>query len=165
MKARGTKRLRELHKRRLEAARLFRKGQRQAAVARELKVSRQSVSRWYRQWSRFGGPGLRGSNQAGRPERLDQGKKARVQAALLAGPMAQGWPTDLWTLPRAAKMIEAVTGVRYHPGHVWRIMRQLGWTLQRPALLATERDEQRIERWKLTTWEQVKKKRDDSGRG
>jgi transposase len=79
--------------------------------------------------------------------------------------MAQGWPTDLWTLPRAAKMIEAVTGVRYHPGHVWRIMRQLGWTLQRPALRATERDEQRIERWKRTTWEQVKKKRDDSGRG
>lgn len=75
--------------------------------------------------------------------------------------MAQGWPTDLWTLPRVAKMIESVAGVHYHPGHVWRIMKELGWSLQRPALRAKERDEQRIEGWKRTTWEQVKKKRDD----
>jgi transposase len=163
--ARGTKRLRELRRRRLEAARLFRKGERQSAVARLLKVSRQSVSRWFRAWSRSGNPGLRGSTRAGRPPRLDREQRARIRKALLQGPMAQGWPTDLWTLPRAAKLIESVAGVHYHPGHVWRIMKDLGWSLQRPTLRAKERDEQRIEAWKRRTWESVKKKRDDRAPG
>ena len=165
MMARGTKRLHSLRRRRLDAARLFRKGERQAEVARVLEVSRQSVSRWFRQWSRSGNNGLQGSDRAGRPPRLDRKQRALIRKALLKGPLAHGWPTDLWTLPRAARLIESVAGVHYHPGHVWRIMRELGWTLQRPALRATERDEQRIERWKSTTWEQVKKKRDDSARG
>ena len=163
--ARGTKRLRGLRERRLEAARLLRKGQRQLTVARLLKVSRQSVSRWFWQWSRSGSQGLHGSTRAGRPARLDRNQRAQIRKALLEGPVAQGWPTDLWTLPRAARMIESVAGVHYHPGHVWRIMRELGWSLQRPALRATERDERRVQGWKRTTWEQLKKKRDDRARG
>lgn len=131
--ARGTKRLAKLRKRRYEAARLFAKGQRQADVARLLKVSRQSVSGWYRQWQEGGSKDLRGSRRAGRPPRLDEKQKARIRKGLLAGARAQDWPSDLWTLPRVAKLIDSVTGVRYHPGHVWRIMKELGWSLQRPA--------------------------------
>jgi Winged helix-turn helix len=29
-------------------------------------------------------------------------------------------------------MIEQVTGQRHHPGHVWRLLRALGWSPQRP---------------------------------
>jgi transposase len=47
-----------------------------------------------------------------------------------------------------AEVIEAVTGVSYHRGHVWRVLReQLGWTRQRPARQAIERDDEAIERW------------------
>src|SRR2546421_2259759 len=30
-------------------------------------------------------------------------------------------------------VIESVTGVAYHRGHVWKVLRSLGWTRQRPA--------------------------------
>src|SRR5437588_1111162 len=47
--------------RRKRAARLFAAGRLiLAAIARELRVSRQSVSRWYRDWRRGGGAALRG---------------------------------------------------------------------------------------------------------
>jgi Winged helix-turn helix len=57
------------------------------------------------------------------------------------GPTAHGYATQLWTLARVAEVIERITGVRYHPGHVWRLLRELGWSVQRPARRAAERDE------------------------
>jgi transposase len=57
---------------------------------------------------------------------------------LRRGPVAAGFTTTLWTLPRVAVVIERVTGIRYHPGHVWRILGRLDWTLQRPAKRAKD---------------------------
>ena len=56
-----------------------------------------------------------------------------VEAPLADGAKANGYTTDLWTLTRVAEVIEHVSGVSYHPRHVWRILReQLGWSWQRP---------------------------------
>jgi transposase len=89
---------------------------------------------------------------------LSKAQLAKVQRALAKGAEANGYVTDLWTLPRVAEVIERVTGVSYHPGHVWYILRdQLGWTWQRPARRAVERDDEAIERWVNRRWPQVKK--------
>ena len=71
----------------------------------------------------------------------------------------------VYALPRVALVIERLTGVRYHPGHVWYILRRLGWSLQRPTRQARERDEAAILQWKRARWPQVKKTRDAGGRG
>jgi hypothetical protein len=61
---------------------------------------------------------------------------------LSQGAKANGYPTDLWTLARAAEVIQRVSGVRYHPGHVWYLLHdRLNWSRQRPARRATERNE------------------------
>ena len=64
---------------------------------------------------------------------------------------------------RVAHLIEQESGVSYHPGHVWKILRQLGWSCQRPVGRALERDEQAIRYWKRVRWPQLKKKRAASG--
>jgi transposase-like protein len=48
-----------LERRRMEALRLFRKGIPQAQIARQLKVARQTVSRWVRQYREGGKAALR----------------------------------------------------------------------------------------------------------
>jgi len=154
---RGIKRLQALRSRRQKAIGLFDQGERQAAVAAALKVSRQSVSRWYRDWLNDDTDALQGAARAGRRRRLSQDQVALIQKELLEGAAAHGYPSDLWTLPRVAQVIEAVTAVHYHPGHVWRVLRQMGWSLQRPTLRAKERDEQKIRQWKRRTWAKVKK--------
>jgi transposase len=74
------------------------------------------------------------------------------------GPKANGHAIDLWTLARVTEVIEAVTGVSYYEGHVWRILReQLGWSRQRPARHAIERDDGAIERWAKERWPKVEK--------
>ncbi|MBM3789484.1 MAG: winged helix-turn-helix domain-containing protein [Acidobacteria bacterium] len=50
-------------------------------------------------------------------------------------------------MPRVARLIERLTGVSYHPGHVWRLLGALDWTLQRPAQRARERNEAAIAHW------------------
>ena len=83
---------------------------------------------------------------------------AEVEAALEKGPRANGYPTDLWNLARVTEVIERVTGLSYSKGHVWRILRRrLGWSHQRPARHAVERDDEAIEAWKNQRWPKVKK--------
>ncbi|MGH8276809.1 MAG: winged helix-turn-helix domain-containing protein [Steroidobacteraceae bacterium] len=147
-----------LEQRRTQAARLFGAGERMATVARTLQVSRQSVSRWFAQWNRGGTTALRGAGRAGRAPRLHAHQLRQVERALRTGARANGFNTDLWTLPRVAQVIERVTGVSYHAGHVWRVMRAMGWTLQRPARRARERNEEAIRQWVADRWPAVKKK-------
>jgi transposase len=134
-------------------------------VARKLRVSRQSVSRWFAQWKRGGAKALRKAGRAGRAPRLQAEQLRQVEVVLREGARANGFNTDLWTLPRLAQVIERVTGVRYHAGHVWRVMRAMGWTLQRPARRARERNEEAIRQWVAERWPVVKKKRGASTPG
>jgi hypothetical protein len=84
----------------------------------------------------------------------------QVEAALANSPEANGYGTDLWTLARVADVIERITGVAYHPHHVWRILReQLGWSWQRPARRAVERNDEAIHQWVKHRWPTVKRAR------
>jgi transposase len=148
----------QLERRRKQAARLFATGKLiPAAIAQRLKVSRQSVSRWYAEWKSGGVRALDSAGRAGRKPRLEPGKLRKVEQALRQGARANGFDTDLWTLPRVALLIERVTGVGYHPGHVWRILGAMDWTLQRPAKQARERDPQKVDLWLKERWPTVKK--------
>jgi transposase len=154
---RGEKRLEKLRKRRRKAVELFEQGERHATVAHILRVSRQSVSEWWLAWHNHDTQKLNGASRAGRKPRLQQEQLALVERELLRGATAHCYETDLWSLPRVVKLIEDTTGVSYHPGHVWKILRRMDWTLQRPAMKARERDEQKIAQWKAQTWEEAKK--------
>jgi transposase len=155
-----------LEARRMKAAAMFRQGLRQADVHHRLKVSRTTAQRWYGAWRANGREGLKAAGRAGRKPRLGARQQDRIVRVLLQGAAAQGYGSDLWTLPRVAEVIRRETGIRYHPGHVWRILRQvLGWSLQRPARQARERDERAVRGWVRTTWPQVKKKPAAGGRG
>jgi transposase len=53
-------------------------------------------------------------------------------------------------------VIDRVTGVAHHPGHVWRILKAMRWSRQRPARKAVERNEAEIARWVAQEWPRIK---------
>lgn len=114
--------------------------------------------RWYRAWRRGGRGALRAAGRAGRKPRVTPEQLAEIDTALRQGPRAQGFRTNLWTLPRVARLIKRLTGVQYHPGHVWRLLGILNWTVQRPAKRAKERNDVAIRHWICTRWPAVKKR-------
>jgi len=152
-----------LEARRLRAARMFQQGESQAEIARVLGVHRQTVHRWSKQVEQEGRAALKKAGRAGRKPRLSTVDLQRIAQELKRGPEVLGYETSLWTAPRVADLIERECGIRYHPGHVWKILRQLGWSCQRPTGRALERNERAIAQWKRKRWPEIKKKPRNKG--
>jgi transposase len=91
------------------------------------------VSQWAAELQEKSRAGLNRAGRAGRKPRLDATAIRKIEQGLKRGPEALGYATSLWTSARVAHLVETECGVRYHPGHVWRILRQLGWRRQRQA--------------------------------
>ena len=147
-----------LEKRRFTAMRLLDKGLNQTEVARRVKVVRQTVARWLRQYRVSGTAALLKAGRAGRKPRLSASDRQRLVQLLLRGPEALGYETPLWTCPRVAHLIESEFHIRYHEGHVWKLLVSLGWSPQRPTGRARERNEAAVAAWKKKQWPSIKKK-------
>src|SRR4051794_12979604 len=149
----------QLEKRRQRAAQMFARNVPVPQVVRRLGVARQVAYRWHAAWVAGGEAALASKGAAGPKSKLTAAQTQLIIEALLKGPAAQGYKTQLWTLPRVAGLIEKLTGVRYHPGHVWRLLGDLGFSCQRPERRAIERNEAAISQWKRVQWPALKKKR------
>lgn len=152
-----------LEKRRKKAGRLFAKECSAPEVARRLGVARQVAYRWKNAWDQGGNTALASKGPAGPKAKLTVEQTQQVTEALLAGPVAHGYKTALWTLPRVASLIEDLTGVGYHPGHVWRLLGASGFSCQRPERRAIERNDKAIWRWSRTEWPALKKRHGNKG--
>lgn len=146
-------------RRRLKAAKLFAKGHKQADIARTLRVSREAVSKWHDAWKQGGAAGLQSTGKPGPKPQLTQAKLKQVERALLKGPTAYGFATQLWTLGRITTVIQRVAKVSHHPSYVWKLLTAMNWSCQKPETRAAERDEEAIRHWTKTVWPRIKKKR------
>lgn len=129
----------------------------QSEVARRLHVCRQTVSRWRDEFRDRGREALKKAGRAGRRPELREADRERLEDLLLKGPEKLGYETPLWTCARVAHLIEDEFGVAYHPGHVWKILDELGWSCQRPVGRARERNEEAIRRWRRVRRPAIKK--------
>jgi transposase len=129
---RGVKRdFAALERRRMTAVSLLRKGLNQSEVARQLMVRHQSVSRWVKTAAAEGDKGLKAKGRPGPKPLMDEEHRRLLAARLHEGQQRQ---TPPWTGDRVADLIEREFGIRYHPNHVAKILRQLSWRPQQPAV-------------------------------
>lgn len=147
-----------LEQRRLAAIKLFGEGLNNSEIGRRVKVCNQTVSRWRKQYQAGGKAALRKAGRAGRKPRLTAADQQRLVELLKQGPERLGYQTPLWTCWRVAHLIEQQFGVTYHAGHVWKLLRAMNWSVQRPTGRALERDEEAIRQWKQQRWPALKKK-------
>ncbi len=154
---RHSQKMKELERRRRRGGRLLAAGETQGEVARQVGVSRQTVMRWERARQEGGLEALRRARQYGRPERLSAAQRQELVRLLKDGALAAGFPTELWTLPRIAQLIESKFAVKLVPSSVWRLLGRLGWSVQRPTGVARERDERAVRTWKAKRWPELKK--------
>jgi transposase len=147
----------ELEARRFRAAELLQDGKSTAEVARLVGAGHSSVKKWKIALAKGGMDALAAKPHPGTPSKLDDAQKARLVEIMVAGPLASGYHTDLWTCPRVADIVQKTFGVSYHPDHLGRILHELGFTPQKPEQLARERDEEAIARWRKRDWPRIKR--------
>jgi transposase len=151
-------RAQQLQERRLQAMSLLKDGRTQSDVARLLGVTPAAVSQWKQAYDQEGRQALLAKIAPGPTPKLSPRQCQRLLAYLKQGPRQHGWSTELWTLPRIAALVERKFGVRYDQSGVWRLLRRLGWTCQKPERRARERDQAAIDGWRARDWSRLKKR-------
>jgi transposase len=147
----------ELETRRRIAGRLLLEGRRIDEVMEIVGASESSVKRWKRAVKDGGLEALKAKLHPGPAPRLNAAQKRKLLKLLVAGPIKSGYHNELWTCSRVAEVIAKKLMVSYHPCHVWKILRSLGWTSQKPEQQARERNDDAIERWRKRDWPRIKK--------
>jgi len=143
--------------RRLRAYKLKRRRWSQAKIAEALGVTAGAVSQWMTKVKVDGKHALRAKPRSGAPPKLNQEKIDQMLECLARGAETYGFYGDVWTCARVATLIEREFGVQYHKAHVSRLLKRLGISPQKPVVMAAQRDEAEIERWRKEVWPRLKK--------
>ena len=144
---------------RLAAADLIEAGASDREVAERFRVSRMSANRWRRALAAGGRAALASKGAGGARCKLTGAQLRELEAVLEAGPAAQGWEDQCWTLARIAEVVRRRFGVTYTLAGLDLLLHRIGWSVQVPARQAAERDEAAIAAWKEETWPVVKQRR------
>lgn len=143
---------------RLQAVVLNSEGRTSGELAGILKAPRSKVSEWLARYEAYGIEGLLEGYRCGRPPRLTATQRQQLGDILDSGPVAYGLDSGLWTSPMIAWLIEEEFGVRYHPGHVRKLLHGLGFSVQRPRRVLARADAAEQDRWHRRTYPNLKKK-------
>ena len=128
-------------------------------IAEALGVTPGAVSQWLSRGREGGREALRTKPRLGKQPRLTAEQRAQIPDLLTRGAEAHGFIGDLWTTGRVATVIRRGFGVSYHPAHVSRLLRRIGWTLQKPVKRARQRDEAKVTAWREQEWPALSAKR------
>ncbi len=127
-------------------------------IARLLHMHRSTVHTWIVSWNAHREVGLYEGHRSGRPTALTETDRERLSDIVDSGPVAYGLQTGVWTSPVVTEVIENEFGVRYHPGHVRKLLKQLGFSVQRPTPKLVQADPRKQNRWTRYTYPDLKKK-------
>ena len=129
-------------------------------IAGSLHVHRSTVHSWIQAWNEHWEAGLLEGHRSGRTSRLADNDKERLWDIIESGPVAYGLNTGVWSSPIIAEVIEDEFGVSYHPGHVRKLLKNLGFSVQRPTTKLVQADPKKQNRWVRYTYPNLKKKRE-----
>lgn len=149
---------------RIHAIVLNMEGKTAPEIARILDVHRSKVSIWLQIFQHHGVDGILEGHRSGRPPRLSENQRKNLADIIDSGPVAYGFSSGVWTSPMVARVIEDEFSVNYHPAHVFRILHELGFSVQRPKKILAQADQAEQSRWIRYTYPNIKKKPSPQGR-
>lgn len=138
--------------------RLSAEGKTQLAIAQLTQCSQAWVSKVLARASKEQSRTLSIKGKAsGNASRLSQEQFEKLKSCLLEGALLHGFPTDNWTRERIAMLITTQFQIHYSAAHISKLMRKIGFTLQKPQAKSYKQDPQSIREWKEQTLPSLKK--------
>lgn len=147
----------ELERRRRQAVRSLKDGCKVAEVAKVMGVTRRSVERWRDAERRRGAKGLAARPAPGAKPKLNGHQERQVLGWFRRPATCFGFPTELWTAPRVAAVIQRKFKVTYHPRYLNAWLKQRGITPQKPERQARERNARKVGAWRGQTWKRLRR--------
>ncbi|MBX2891716.1 MAG: winged helix-turn-helix domain-containing protein [Saprospiraceae bacterium] len=116
------------------------------------------MSRWLARYDADNPAWYKSLPPGGTQSKLGTEDLRRLVEELNKGCTAQGFEGEIWTRGRVGVVIERLFGVKYDPSHVGRLLKKVGWSLQRPSKQARQRSEERVQKWYAEDIGRIKKK-------
>jgi len=135
-------------------------GRSSGEIAGILNAPLSRVSQWLRDYEEQGYEGILEGYRSGRIPKLSEEQKTTLCDIIDSGPVAYGFLSGVWTSPMITRIIEEEFNTTYHPGHVRKLLSQLGFSVQRPKRLLAKADKEKQDRWHRYTYPAIKKKVD-----
>lgn len=133
-------------------------------IADLLKVNRTNVPVWINNWNNYGAEGLLEGHRSGRRSSLTTEDKGRLRDIIESGPVAYGLNTGVWTSKIVTQIIEEEFGIGFHPGHVRKLLKEIGFSVQRPTYKLVNAEEKQKNKWIRYTYPNLKKTPKQKGR-
>jgi transposase len=118
-----------------------------------------TVQQWSRSFRRTGIVSLvPETSKRGRKKKLGNHERNLLSKAIVRGPQAAGYLGNVWTSSMVSNYIEKRWNVKYHPGHVRRLLNLLGFSIQFPREKLALADVVAQDKWLNETYPDIKKK-------
>ena len=127
-------------------------------ISELLHIHRVTVNSWINAWNVYREEGLLEGYRGGRPPRLSDSQREHLYDIIESGPVAHGLGSGVWTSPIICGVIFDEFGVAYHAGHVRKLLKELGLSLQRPTTKLAQADAKKQNRWIRYSYPNLKKK-------
>ena len=119
-----------------------------------------SISVWVGEYRRGGEEALKPKpDSKERPTRLDDDQRDRLARIIVEGPLEHGFSTPLWTLSRIKQVVQREFDETFSIGHLHRMVRDLGFSPQKPERRAREQDPDRVKEFREEKWPALGKAR------
>ena len=117
-----------------------------------------SVSRWLTKWRRGGTAALHGTKATGRPRKIDCREHGRIILKIVKRPATKyGYEHPLWTCQRIARVIAKELKLVVSIPTLWRALKKLRLSSQKPERRALEQDPKARAHWLKNVWPKIKR--------
>jgi len=127
-------------------------------IAEKHDVVRSTVNGWIESYNRWGTSGLYINHGMGPEPRLNRQQLTELAQTVADGPQALGSTSGLITAKLVGEFIFEKYDVRYHEHYVPEILKQLGFSVQRPGKRLARADAEKQREWQEEKLPALKKK-------
>lgn len=144
---------------RKRAIELWQDTKKQNEIAEALGVAQSTVSGWINQYKENGEASLAYPKMGGSTRRIPIEQQQQLVELLSKGAVENGYDGELWTRPRVQHLIKERFNIDYSVRAVGDLLRDLGYSLQKPAKRSYKQDPEKVRQWREERLPALKKKR------
>src|SRR5215510_11637544 len=126
-----------------------------AQVAVILRVHEKTVATWVGVFCCYGSKGAPCRKPTGRPPKLTPTQKAALATLLDEGPVKAGFSGACWRAPMLQPLMYDPCGVFYKVFSIAPLLKNLGLSSQKAAVVSDHLTEEKRQAWRTTTWPQI----------
>jgi len=130
-------------------------GQSFAQVAVVLRVQEKTVIKWVGVFCCYGLQGAPHQKPTGRPPTLTPTQQAALATLIDEGPVKAGFSGACWRSPMMQQLIYDRFGVFSNVFYIAQLLKNLGFSFQKAALVSDHLDKDKRQAWRTTTWPQI----------